>query len=162
MINDLISPEAVNRAKALMALNGGEGGLDPSPIDQPASHFKYTTNRLTRFQSKAWNRQSIQIFADFNDFGSPQGIQSQRAAEREDEGYEETETKSPIQPKRHARSPAGSICSLDKPLPEPPYHVFTLAKKKQVVYIVSAAAIFSPLSSNIYFPALGQISTVSW
>jgi hypothetical protein len=65
-------------------------------------------------------------------------------------------------PNGHARSPAGIIYSLDKPLPEPPYHVFTLAKKKQVVYIVSAAAIFSPLSSNIYFPALGQISVVRW
>ncbi|KAH9204542.1 major facilitator superfamily domain-containing protein [Leptodontidium sp. 2 PMI_412] len=48
---------------------------------------------------------------------------------------------------------------LDKALPEPPYHVFTLAKKKQLVYIVSLAGLFSPLSSNIYFPALGQIAT---
>jgi hypothetical protein len=28
------------------------------------------------------------------------------------------------------------------------------------VYIVSLAGLFSPLSSNIYFPALGQISKV--
>jgi hypothetical protein len=39
--------------------------------------------------------------------------------------------------------------------------VFSLAKKKQMVYIVSLAGLFSPLSSNIYFPALGQISKVS-
>jgi hypothetical protein len=51
--------------------------------------------------------------------------------------------------------------SLEKKLPEPPYHVFTLAKKRQMVYVVSLAGLFSPLSSNIYFPALSQISTVS-
>jgi len=32
---------------------------------------------------------------------------------------------------------------LDKPLLEPPYNIFTLAKKKQLVYMISAAAIFS-------------------
>ncbi|KAH9204150.1 major facilitator superfamily domain-containing protein, partial [Leptodontidium sp. 2 PMI_412] len=54
-------------------------------------------------------------------------------------------------------SSSASVYSLEKP--EPPYHVFTLAKKKQLVYIVSLAGLFSPLSSNIYFPALGQIAT---
>ncbi|KAJ5819436.1 hypothetical protein N7474_005027, partial [Penicillium riverlandense] len=42
--------------------------------------------------------------------------------------------------------------------PPPPYHVFTRTRKLQMVCIVSLAAIFSPLSSNIYFPALGVIS----
>ncbi|KAJ5833329.1 hypothetical protein N7474_001640 [Penicillium riverlandense] len=40
----------------------------------------------------------------------------------------------------------------------PPYHVFTRARKLQMVCIVSMAAIFSPLSSNIYFPALNEVS----
>lgn len=45
--------------------------------------------------------------------------------------------------------------------PEPaPYHVFSLAKKRQLVYIVSFGALFSPLSSNIYFPAQDQIAEV--
>jgi hypothetical protein len=43
---------------------------------------------------------------------------------------------------------------------EPPYHVFTTRKKWQLVYIVSLAGLFSPLSSNIYFPALGDIAEV--
>jgi hypothetical protein len=43
----------------------------------------------------------------------------------------------------------------------PPYHVFSRSRKLQMVCIVSLAAIFSPLSSNIYFPALGEISRVS-
>ncbi|KAH6633844.1 major facilitator superfamily domain-containing protein [Chaetomium sp. MPI-SDFR-AT-0129] len=42
--------------------------------------------------------------------------------------------------------------------PDPPYHVFTTRKKWQIVYIVSLAGLFSPLSSNIYFPALGDIA----
>lgn len=44
--------------------------------------------------------------------------------------------------------------------PPPPYHIFSRARKRQMVYIVSVAALFSPLSSNIYFPALGRISRV--
>ncbi|KAK5651635.1 hypothetical protein OQA88_11810 [Cercophora sp. LCS_1] len=41
---------------------------------------------------------------------------------------------------------------------EPPYHVFSRRKKWQLVIIVSLAGLFSPLSSNIYFPALGAIA----
>lgn len=44
---------------------------------------------------------------------------------------------------------------------ETPYHVFALGKKKRLVYIVSLAGLFSPLSSNIYFPALNTIANVS-
>ncbi|QSZ30773.1 hypothetical protein DSL72_000331 [Monilinia vaccinii-corymbosi] len=43
-------------------------------------------------------------------------------------------------------------------LEEPPYHIFSISKKRQLVYIVSLAGLFSPLSSNIYFPALKEIS----
>jgi len=43
---------------------------------------------------------------------------------------------------------------------DPPHHVFNRAQKKQLVYLVSIAAMFSPLSSNIYFPALDNISKV--
>jgi hypothetical protein len=46
------------------------------------------------------------------------------------------------------------------PQNEPPYHVFTTRKKKQLMYIVALAGLFSPLSSNIYFPALGAIAQV--
>jgi hypothetical protein len=43
---------------------------------------------------------------------------------------------------------------------ETPYHVFSTGKKWQLVGIVSLAGLFSPLSSNIYFPALGAIAAV--
>lgn len=41
-----------------------------------------------------------------------------------------------------------------------PYHVLPLRWKKYLIYIVSFAALFSPLSSNIYFPALNSIAQV--
>ena len=58
-------------------------------------------------------------------------------------------------------TPAESI-NLESQTPAPPpYHVFPRSRKLQLVCIVSLAAIFSPLSSNIYFPALSEISKVS-
>ncbi|KPM41931.1 hypothetical protein AK830_g4634 [Neonectria ditissima] len=40
-----------------------------------------------------------------------------------------------------------------------PYHVFSKAQKWNIVYLVSLAGSFSPLSSNIYFPAINTISS---
>ncbi|KAF7864300.1 uncharacterized protein EAF02_010268 [Botrytis sinoallii] len=56
-------------------------------------------------------------------------------------------------------SSANSVYVAKQELEEPPYHIFSMAKKRQLVYIVSLAGLFSPLSSNIYFPALKEIST---
>lgn len=100
--------------------------------------------RKSRIPSRAWNRQSILVFVDFNNFESPRGSRLQRIAERDDEDLEDTDPRPDC-----IRSSASSSYSLGKALPEPPYHVFTLAKKKQLVYIVSLAGLFSPLSSNI-------------
>ena len=53
---------------------------------------------------------------------------------------------------------AGSTsCSFTVPS-ESPYHIFTRRKKWVLVYLVSLAGMFSPLSSNIYFPAINTIS----
>lgn len=58
-------------------------------------------------------------------------------------------------------TPSSDSINLESQIPKPaPYHVFSRSRKLQMVYIVSLAAIFSPLSSNIYFPALGLISKV--
>ncbi|KAK6607056.1 major facilitator superfamily transporter [Botrytis cinerea] len=56
-------------------------------------------------------------------------------------------------------SSANSVYVAKQELEQPPYHIFSMAKKRQLVYIVSLAGLFSPLSSNIYFPALKEIST---
>ncbi|KAF7874959.1 hypothetical protein EAF04_002133 [Stromatinia cepivora] len=56
-------------------------------------------------------------------------------------------------------SSANSLYVVKKESEEPPYHIFSMAQKRQLVYIVSFAGLFSPLSSNIYFPSLKEIST---
>ncbi len=104
------------------------------------------------------NRQSIMVFADFNNFESPRGSQHGRRGDESWYGSEDYEDTSD-----NSNSLASSTYWDEKQqqqLPEPPYHVFSLAQKKRMVYIVSLAGLFSPLSSNIYFPALGQISRV--
>jgi hypothetical protein len=122
----------------------------------------YLTLPLSRRQTAparahGWNRQSILLFADFNKFESPRGSREQQRADQEDD----SDYGSPLNWASTERNfSSASIDSLEKKLPEPPYHVFSLAKKKQLVYIISLAGLFSPLSSNIYFPALGQISKV--
>lgn len=57
-------------------------------------------------------------------------------------------------------TPAESIYLESQTLPLSPYHVFPRSRKLLIVCIVSSAAIFSPLSSNIYFPALSDIANV--
>jgi hypothetical protein len=44
---------------------------------------------------------------------------------------------------------------------EPPYNVFSPRKRKALMYLCAVAGMFSSLSANIYFPAVGQISRVS-
>ncbi|KAJ5199386.1 Major facilitator superfamily domain general substrate transporter [Penicillium cf. griseofulvum] len=55
-------------------------------------------------------------------------------------------------------TPAEPINLESQTLSSPPYHVFTRSRKLLMVIIVSLAAIFSPLSSNIYFPALSDVA----
>lgn len=42
--------------------------------------------------------------------------------------------------------------------PEPPFSIFSSGEKRFVVIIASLAALFSPLSANIYYPALNTLS----
>ncbi|KAI0133551.1 major facilitator superfamily domain-containing protein [Xylariales sp. AK1849] len=51
-----------------------------------------------------------------------------------------------------------SICSDEKSRVENQQHVFSISKKRICLYIVSLAGLFSPLSSNIYFPATVAIA----
>jgi hypothetical protein len=58
------------------------------------------------------------------------------------------------------REPDSSSPTPTNELSDPPHHIFTRKQKKVLVYMVSTAAIFSPLSSNIYFPAVDTIAKV--
>jgi hypothetical protein len=55
---------------------------------------------------------------------------------------------------------APSYSSLTKTLPEAPYHVLEKRQKELLVYLISMAGLFSPLSSNISLPALDVIANV--
>ncbi|KAF4626811.1 hypothetical protein G7Y89_g11352 [Cudoniella acicularis] len=46
---------------------------------------------------------------------------------------------------------------IGKSLPRPPYHVFDTTKKKRTLYMVAIVGVLTPLSTFIYFPALGAI-----
>jgi hypothetical protein len=150
-----LTNEPLEEQTSISRIFSAEDQEQVSPQDIRTSVYNgWVMARKSRIPSRAWNRQSILVFADFNHFESPRGSRS-RIAERDDEDLGGTGSRPD-----HVRSSASSSYSLDKALPEPPYHILTLAKKKQLIYIVSLAGLFSPLSSNIYFPALGQIATV--
>lgn len=41
----------------------------------------------------------------------------------------------------------------------PPYSIFTRSQKRYIVFLAAFAGLFSPLSANIYFPALNTLAT---
>ncbi len=42
--------------------------------------------------------------------------------------------------------------------PEPPFSIFSPSERRFIVSVASLAALFSPLSANIYYPALNTLS----
>ena len=81
------------RVEHLMSTDLGDFNPQRQDVSQSTNNRR-TTTRSSRFQSKAWNRQRIQIFADFNAFD---GSRSQRAAEQNDEQLENQETIPPLE-----------------------------------------------------------------
>lgn len=73
----------------------------------------------------------------------------------------------PSHVKKPPESSVSTFVAPDTPqhesqLSQPPvYYIFKQSRKLELVFIVSLAAIFSALSSSIYFPALGDVSRVS-
>jgi Na+/melibiose symporter-like transporter len=60
---------------------------------------------------------------------------------------------------RPSSSPVESPANDSKPSENIPFHILHKKQKWLLVYLVSLAAMFSPLSSNIYFPAIDTIAT---
>ena len=137
-----------------------EANTGPEARSYSQSLDGWVLARRSRIPSRAWNRHSIQILADFQDLGGPDESRGEGSSEVDEEEQESKQSKVTHKQTFSTNSFQSSIYPNDKALPEPPYHVFSQAKKKQLVYIVSLAGLFLPLSSNIYFPALGQIATV--
>jgi hypothetical protein len=103
---------------------------------------------------------NIQLLAGVNSWNSHGSQTNLLRASNESQEDLESRANPPLCQIEYIDSSSSSILSAKKKLPEPPYHVLTRTKKKKLVYIVSLAGLFSPLSSNIYFPALGQVATV--
>ncbi|KFZ06236.1 hypothetical protein V501_07604 [Pseudogymnoascus sp. VKM F-4519 (FW-2642)] len=111
--------------------------------------------------STNWDAQTIKALSDISRMQSPQGscinlIPRRHHADGSPSDLDSGATTPVFNGKSHIESLNNKI--HEKIRPEPPYHVFTHNKKKMLMYLAAAAGMFSSLSANIYFPALGQIS----
>ena len=68
------------------------------------------------------------------------------------QGAEEEEGDAPAKSERHQQDMA------EQQDHEPPFSVFGAREKSFIVMIASLAALFSPLSTNVYYPALNTLS----
>ncbi len=61
-------------------------------------------------------------------------------------------------PKEKQTSKSEDVAEERAAEPEPPFSIFSRSEKTFIVIIVSLAALFSPLSANIYYPALNVLA----
>jgi hypothetical protein len=69
-------------------------------------------------------------------------------------------TSDPV-PEKHVKSSLGPVENTKSQLPSPDnglYSIFSKNEKIGIIIIASWAAFFSPVSSNIYFPALNDLA----
>lgn len=116
------------------------------------------SSRATTPIYDGYTRHSSVTFADISNFSTPRGSRSNLVRPTQDYSRDSSR-----RPSLEINSSASSFYDLDKKLPErpePPYHVFSSSRQQAMLYLASIAGIFSSLSSNIYFPALGIIANV--
>lgn len=126
-------------------------GAPPSPSSAPIRQIQEPLKSPVRQRTRRWS--TIAPIPEDSRAEVDQGPYSPRDQHHVDR----------VEDLNSASSSQSELDVLKKMTPiteDPPYHVFTLTQKRRLVYIVSLAALFSPLSSNIYFPALGAIATV--
>jgi hypothetical protein len=114
--------------------------------------------------STNWDTQTIKALSEISRMQSPQGscinlIPRYHHGDGSPSDLDSGATTPVFNGKSHIESLNNKI--QEKIRSEPPYHVFTHKKKKMLTYLAATAGMFSSLSANIYFPALGQISRVS-
>ncbi|KAJ4383124.1 hypothetical protein N0V85_008489 [Neurospora sp. IMI 360204] len=122
----------------------------PSPTGSKKSHFWHLESP-PNLASILPNSRPKHERTESTESGSSQGSSSTEVDEKFEAGGKSekasaTATVTEIEDINHSRPP------------EPPYHVFTKKEKWLVTAIIAVAGLFSPLSSNIYFPALGAIA----
>lgn len=57
-----------------------------------------------------------------------------------------------------SHEPVETTPLLSQPVSQEPYSIFTKAQKRLIILAAAIASTFSPLSANIYFPALNSIA----
>lgn len=123
--------------------------------DNAIFHNCWPLVRMSQVPATTCSRASTTACTDNEHFDSPRSSQSDRATGR---GSDDSDD---IGRPDSMKLSAEGFSTYEKKLPETPYHIMTLAEKKRLVCVVSLAGLFSPLSSNIYFPALGRIAKAS-
>lgn len=59
---------------------------------------------------------------------------------------------------RDSNEPIETTPLLANPIQKPPYSIFNRHQKRLIILAAAIASTFSPLSANIYFPALNSIA----
>ena len=124
------------------------------------------------FTNSIWQRDLDYGFRDLDLIRKTSSAEQSDGSDQDDAGLQRTAAAlGPARPSyRHSRSLSASMAAslrIEGVEPDGPdaqatqaYHIFTRQQKTHLVLMVSLAAVFSPLSSNIYFPALVTISQV--
>lgn len=127
----------------------------------PSSRRRSGTLKVYTTPADNWDSQTLRSPSDNNSFQSPDG--SRVYLIHGDQGDGSPGPSGASTPRYEGESPVGIIYNDDseKGRPDAPFHIFSSRKKKTLMYLAAIAGMFSSLSANIYFPALGQISRVS-
>lgn len=149
--------EAVATVSALPAEPSPTPLTDTICTPSPCLSRAPSSDNLRGFmRAKSWDGQSMMAMSELTGLQSAGGSSTQLLSHRAGETPLTSGTSSPVLNGRHR----GSLGPIHEGNPEPPYHVLPYKQKKTLMYIAAVAGMFSSLSANIYFPALGQISKV--
>ncbi|KFY12459.1 hypothetical protein V492_03864 [Pseudogymnoascus sp. VKM F-4246] len=131
--------------------------------NQPTRSANPSSDNLEHYSTPStnWDTQTIKDLSDTSRVQSPQGscinlIPRCNHGDRSTSDFDSGATTPVLNGKSNIESLNNKI--HEKIRSEPPYHVFSHKKKKMLMYLAATAGMFSSLSANIYFPALGQIS----
>lgn len=149
-------PRTYDASTLTKLIHGQVVEVQPKSYFSPPSSYRQTTTALSSSQKE---RSTIHVH-----FNEPESSRSSRRSTRTEGELDDSNQFPSLFDDKHL-SIASTVSSshsfmAEKKVYEPPHHVFSPRKKKCIVLLVSYAAMFSSLSSNIYFPALGQVSKV--
>lgn len=100
-----------------------------------------------QMQEKNSRNSSDALSAEKAEIGEAENTSAQeKKQERNSENVDEDKANGQTEPENQQQPP------------QPPFSVFSPSERRFIIMIASLAAVFSPLSANIYFPALNTLS----